>query len=117
MTGVQTCALPIYLITGYLPAESCEIYFNGERSVQEKQMMANKITHLLKGLADLFIAHGDLKASNILIKDDQPYLIDLDSMRQYSNSKTCARASMKDWNRFIRNWENDTNIAQFFIKK
>lgn len=105
-----------YLITQYLTSDTCENYFTTEDLDGDRKDMAGKITRLLTGLADLFIAHGDLKASNILISEGQPYLIDLDAMKQYGSKKNYARAGKKDWQRFQRNWEKDKTIAGYFTR-
>lgn len=116
---IENCFGPLrakaYLITAYIEAESCDDYLNGEYSDQAKQAVADKISYLLKGLADLFIAHGDLKASNILIGNDKKhYLIDLDSMKQYDSNKAYTRAGLKDSKRFSKNWIKNKSIRQLF---
>lgn len=104
-----------YLITQYLDAEGCSNYFlNQSNQKKNKIIVANKITNLFKKLSDLLIAHGDLKASNILLHEEQPYLIDLDSMRQYCNYIFYARARRKDCQRFAENWKNNKTIASYF---
>lgn len=50
------------------------------------------------------ISHGDLKASNFILLNDKPYLIDLDatSNAHWKNKLTCAYD--KDWARWEKNW-------------
>lgn len=60
------------------------------------------------------ISHGDLKATNLLIKKKgQIQLIDLDAMQEYQNKNSFQIAFNKDKNRFMKNWEN-TEIKDLF---
>jgi serine/threonine protein kinase len=47
--------------------------------VQINPEIANQIRAALKGLHQLSIAHGDIRAANILVNNDRVYLIDLNS--------------------------------------
>ena len=50
---------------------------------QTRQQIRDKADALLLQIVEHKITHGDLKATNILICDDQPVLIDLDSMKYH----------------------------------
>jgi len=51
------------------------------------------------------ISHGDLKGTNILIKNNEAYLIDLDAMTQGKIS--AEKRIKKDMNRFIKNFNGN----------
>jgi len=64
----------------------------------------------------LFITHGDLKTTNLIISNHLPTFIDLDSMQQHSKNVAFYKAKKKDINRFLKNWENDPVNSVFFKK-
>ncbi|PHS30247.1 MAG: serine/threonine protein kinase, partial [Methylophaga sp.] len=77
----------------------------------------------LKDIFKLFkqyrVSHGDLKASNLLIKKKgKIQLIDLDAMEEHGSDKSFQRAFIKDKRRFVENWRNSdikTAVESLFI--
>jgi hypothetical protein len=67
---------------------------------------------LFARLAAARIIHGDLKATNLLWRDDGICLVDLDAMRQHRSETGYRRAWRKDRERFLRNWPNGSELAQ-----
>jgi len=59
------------------------------------------------------IAHGDLKATNFVVRDDRLYLVDLDAMKQGPGPAVDAALS-KDQQRFMRNWADDPTLSREF---
>ncbi len=62
--------------------------------------MVKKVTELLNKLSKHRITHGDLKQSNILIVDNKPMLIDLDSMTVHKFNCLLKNRHQKDWAHF-----------------
>ncbi len=83
-------------------------------SMDEKAEMAKKITALFMQLETQQISHGDLKATNILIADGRPLLIDLDAMQQHRDKLSFKKAWKRDLQRFMRNWKKMPEIEQLF---
>ncbi len=83
-------------------------------SMDEKAEMAKKIMALFAQLEAQRISHGDLKATNILIADDKPLLIDLDAMQQHGDEAAFRKAWQRDQQRFMRNWQDAPEIEQLF---
>jgi len=81
--------------------------------LHHKKNMADGIIQLLRQLKRLKIYHGDLKATNILIKN-KPIIIDLDSMKRFDNMKKFNKAWEGSIKRFMRNWEFSRVITLFF---
>ena len=80
------------------------------------EKIAARVVDLLKNLAKLKMSHGDLKATNILIQNDQPILLDLDGMKEYKNQKKANRAYKKEIKRFMRNWKHMPSVKALFEK-
>ena len=55
-----------------------------------------------------------MKATNIIIHDNKPFLLDLDSMIARTSKGKFISAWGKDIKRFMRNWEYLPEIGQLF---
>ena len=74
-----------------------------ELETNEKEIVA-LFRNLFKIMADYRISHGDMKATNFLIKDMKLHVLDLDAMvRNRSKAKFTEKFS-KDLHRFRKNW-------------
>ncbi len=78
------------------------------------QSVYNDVQQLFSHLEQHQLAHGDLKATNILLFDQTLYLIDLDAAQQYRFKPGLTRARRKDWQRFMKNWRLQPKVAQQF---
>ena len=62
--------------------------------------------------------HGDLKASNILVSEEGSLsFLDLDSFRFFLSSFCFRRKRKKDYCRFIRNWQENPEVAALFHER
>jgi len=74
-----------YFVTEHVDGQKlCDFLQDKSVSKERHLDMVNKVTELLNELGKHYIAHGDLKHSNILVADNKPIIIDLDSMTAYS---------------------------------
>jgi tRNA A-37 threonylcarbamoyl transferase component Bud32 len=73
-----------YILNDYIEGSTICDYVN-QPDVDEntREQVRAKTFALLRQIVEHQITHGDLKATNILICDDQPVLIDLDSMKRH----------------------------------
>lgn len=69
--------------------------------------IVGRISELLTQLQEAGLSHGDLKATNIILQNDKPMLIDLDGMKK-------RRDISVDRQRFMKNWVNRPEIAALF---
>lgn len=70
--------------------------------------LTQKVAALFRAIADAGLVHGDTKASNFLIRDEEVYLIDLDSMVEGT------RGLARDVARFLANWDSDLETRERF---
>jgi tRNA A-37 threonylcarbamoyl transferase component Bud32 len=70
--------------------------------------LTQKVASLFRGIADAELVHGDTKASNFLVRDEEIYLIDLDAMVEG------RRGAGRDVARFLANWEGDLETRERF---
>jgi tRNA A-37 threonylcarbamoyl transferase component Bud32 len=127
MSGIATAA-PLALVerrwgvlrreawftTEYVEAPDAVAFFAGDAGLAQKDEAAEHIALLFHKLYLLQLAHGDLKASNILMAGGQPVLIDLDAMRQYRCRRLFRRRHVRDLRRFMQNWRRDESTYVCF---
>lgn len=82
---------------------------------EQKQQMANRVAQLFGQLKEQRISHGDMKASNILLVDGKPMIIDLDAMHQHRMASAFKKAWARDMQRFMRNWEGGSELEALFL--
>lgn len=83
-------------------------------SFDEKEKMAAKINLIFKVFQTCRISHGDCKATNFLIVDNEISIIDLDSMQKHDSARTFKKAFVKDCRRWQKNWRDYPEIAKIF---
>jgi tRNA A-37 threonylcarbamoyl transferase component Bud32 len=103
-----------YFLTEYLDLPDVAEYFAQTQNKTKRAEAVKNIVTLFYKLYLLQISHGDMKATNIKMQDTQPVLIDLDSMRQYR--KTNLTAHVRDLQRFMQNWKDNTSLYNTFLK-
>lgn len=105
-----------YFIADYVNGPGLDDYINQKKQHgQDWKTLAADVILLLADLYSLQLWHGDLKASNILVVNDKPILIDLDSMKQFN--KKCKRFQInwqRDMQRFLKNWDGDNETTLYF---
>ena len=101
-----------WFVSEFVEGISCLDHFKGDVSHAEIEKTLGEIIEILCKLRHKHISHGDLKATNILLSDQGPVLIDLDVMRQHSSESTYRQAANKDMNRFLRNWQDNPDLLE-----
>ncbi len=95
-----------YYVTTYVKKSSHFDYFTNH---------VQTLSCLLKNLAKLKIAHGDLKMKNILVNEkEEPVLIDFESAREYASHTRLAAAFRKGVRRLLKNFEQHDHLYQQF---
>jgi len=104
-----------YFVTELLPGPRALQWFQDQGVPwADKVEMARRIAELFRALRRQRIRHGDTKATNIVISDRGPALVDLDAMRHCRTRWGFARAWGEDMARFARNWEGHPDLAALF---
>jgi tRNA A-37 threonylcarbamoyl transferase component Bud32 len=66
----------------------------------------NQVKKLFDVMRFLGISHGDMKATNLLVANNQVYLIDFDSMQQHRTKLRAYYFLKSDRDRLLMNWPN-----------
>jgi hypothetical protein len=86
-------------------------FFSDGTYQRDWETVAKRIVEMIAQLAAKGLSHRDLNLSNILLVEGQPYLIDLDSMRQQRTALFANRALLHEVKRFMENWQDYPAIS------
>ncbi|MDZ7811079.1 MAG: lipopolysaccharide kinase InaA family protein [Arhodomonas sp.] len=90
-------------VSEYLEGRPSDGFFRcRDVTVQRKRVVAYRILQAIRHLHANGYVHGDLKGKNILVRDDVPYFIDLDTLRQRWLGANRGRGISKDYARLIQ---------------
>lgn len=108
-----------WFINQYIDSVNLDQYLYArepDQQPEEKRIknVYDNVSNVFKNLNTHRLAHGDLKATNILLAEDKLYLIDLDAAQQYKPGPSLKRARRKDWRRFMKNWQQQAEVKRVF---
>ncbi len=108
-----------YFVAEHLDGVLLDDYFASDADAVEKTIVADQVVSLLEQLVRHGVHHGDLKATNILLHQGRPRLLDLDALRFYpnSNNKRFRRLFAKDLKRFMKNWQQLPEAEMLFSQR
>lgn len=105
-----------YFLAEYIDAPDAAQFFTECADKTTRAETVKNISTLFYKLYLLKISHGDMKATNIKIVDNQPVLIDLDSMIQHRFDRLALNGHARDLRRFMRNWQDTPALYNAFVK-
>ena len=105
-----------YFLSEYLDAPDIKTFFDQIKDEKIRFETVKKIVELFYRMYLLKLTHGDLKASNIKLLEGNPYLIDLDSLKQNYNYYFARKGHVRDIKRFMRNWQDNPALYNNFIE-
>jgi tRNA A-37 threonylcarbamoyl transferase component Bud32 len=104
-----------YFICEQVEGPDCRRYFADETlSGDERCAAAMRVVGLLDCLSRLNISHGDLKSTNIIMSPGGPAIVDLDAMGEHKAASRFAKPQDRDFERFLRNWDQDLQTRRLF---
>jgi tRNA A-37 threonylcarbamoyl transferase component Bud32 len=105
-----------YFLSEYLDAPDASTFFAQIKNKKSQAEAIQNIVEMFYRMYLLRLSHGDMKASNIKMLGENPYLIDLDSMQQHAWDFLAKKRHVKDLKRFMRNWQDQPTLYNTFIK-
>ena len=106
-----------YYVSAFSEGITLQDYLAGPFDEQKVELATRVIKHFFEIMSAQGFAHGDMKASNFLIKDRQLEVLDLDSMRAYQINQFHQHKLFRDKRRFLRNWLRQPEIHQYFLNQ
>ncbi|MBW6475005.1 MAG: hypothetical protein K0B14_17900 [Anaerolineaceae bacterium] len=83
-------------------------------TIQQPTAASANLANLFKQLFQLRIYHGDCKATNFLLNQDDPVIIDLDAMGESRWKWIFMLRYRKDRQRFLNNWPDESDLYRYF---
>ncbi len=100
-----------YLITEYIEGPDA---LDCVRSVADPCGELTGLADIIQELSESQISHGDLKATNFLMAEGGPVIIDLDGMQEHRTRDSFERAFKGDLERFMSNWDDSPRLSDHF---
>ena len=89
--------------------------------IEDRAAPPRSIQGKLRAIFEVFLnhdfSHGDMKATNLLVHDDDLVVIDLDSAKQHRFKLFHLRALRRDKARFLKNWNDRPLLYRHFERE
>jgi tRNA A-37 threonylcarbamoyl transferase component Bud32 len=100
-----------WYVCDWVPGESLAAVLPAADATR-RRVLLDRLCGLLETLARLRLSHGDLKATNLLVdQDNQLMLLDLDALRRHRRQAAFERAFARDIARLRANWAADADLS------
>ncbi len=94
-----------YFLCEFVEADDLAISWGKhDEDIGSKDELIAMFRRLFRILFDYRISHGDMKATNFIIKEKQLYVLDLDAMVRNKSARIFTEKFAKDLRRFQKNW-------------
>lgn len=104
-----------YYICDFVEGSNSEDFFQ-DASLADADLLSasERFVDLFTLFRRLGIHHGDCKATNFLLRNNIPWVLDLDAMYECSSSRRFKKLYQVDRRRFLRNWQNKPALQKWF---
>ncbi len=107
-----------YFITEYVDGIDVYHLLHSDRGKEvDQNFLTKQFGELFQSLIDASIRHGDFKATNFIVVDNDLFIIDLDAMREHEYRYWFRRAFNRDLERFMQNWSDLSEVGNIFSEQ
>jgi len=99
-----------WLVSEHCPGPNLQERLAGEEHLPAE--IGAAVRRLFAQLAEARLAHGDLKATNLIWNGHELCVLDLDAMRRHDSAAAWRRAWQKDRARFLANWPQGSALRR-----
>ena len=103
-----------WFISRYLDNELLLDYLGQPQTTDVLERIRSEITSIFRKLLRNHMSHGDMKATNILVMENDLLLIDLDASKNHRFDLFHKKALSRDKKRFLKNWKSDPRLLKVF---
>ena len=104
-----------YYICEYVEGPTIVEFFK-DVDLNQNLEVVDRIVEVFKKMESSQISHGDMKATNIIIDNKSPVLIDLDAMRKHISKTRFLHFQREDKTRFLKNLSAIPEVDKLFEK-
>ena len=94
-----------YYISEFIDGQIMADFYEEGQPQESWTTVSRQIEDILVSFPKVFMTHGDFKATNFIVKNNYPFLIDLDSVTLYRNKYLFRRSYSRHIDRFEQNWK------------
>lgn len=106
-----------WYISRYIPSVTLLEFLSTLNWKEPFQSIAGKVIELFQSLINYDLSHGDMKATNLLIREGELFVVDLDAARKHRISSMHKLALQKDKTRFLKNWDSIPELREAFAHR
>jgi len=103
-----------WFVSRYLDKELLLDYLGQPRNADVLERIRSDITLIFVKLLKNRMSHGDMKATNILVMENDLLMIDLDASKKHRIDLFHKKALGRDRKRFLKNWRSDPGLLKIF---
>ena len=103
-----------YFINEYVEAENIFTYITTHPDPVVTKTTEQKVVELFEALRTTGINHGDMKATNLLVYNENLLVLDLDAAKMAKSGALFELGYKKDRFRFLKNWQNYPDLYKRF---
>jgi tRNA A-37 threonylcarbamoyl transferase component Bud32 len=104
-----------YYVCDFVEGPRTEVLFQDDTvDTDSKELAARGFVLLFELFRKLGIYHGDCKAANFIPKENIPWVLDLDAMRECSSTARFRKLFQEDRQRFLLNWQSQPEWLKWF---
>jgi len=96
-----------YLVTECADGDDLKAWLLKWKGAQFPDWLDRQVERLFETLWVSSVSHGDMKATNFIVVDEQIQVIDLDAVRWHSSNTSFIKAFRQDLQRFMENWQGN----------
>jgi len=97
-----------YLVSEYAEGNDLQAWLLKRRDAHLPAWLDHQVVYLFDTLWASSVSHGDMKATNFIVVDEQLQVIDLDAVQWHGSEKQFITAFRRDLQRFMDNWQGNT---------
>jgi tRNA A-37 threonylcarbamoyl transferase component Bud32 len=106
-----------WYVSAYVDGDVCLERLRADPDRPDVAEIAEHLVRTLNLLAEHRLAHGDMKATNIVLRGTRPVMLDLDATRRYHSRLAHRRARARDRARFMKNWRGVPYLEALFEER
>lgn len=115
---ISWCHGTSYFVSEYVDGERCREYFEQPvHRMTSRAAVVENIIQLFRRLGMARLSHGDMKDTNIILRNNRPVLLDIEAVRQHRSVWIWRWRFGRDVRRFLGNRWHDPELVCYLSKQ